>query len=393
MIILDVKISNLACFNDFNINFITEKKFYKNSFIEPVLLPNSKKIYYKNVNIIMGANASGKTIFGELLKEFQFFLRGGNLSQSLINPTDKSEHGFFQAIFAIKGEIFQYSIESKIEDEKLHVEESIQIINYKENQTWSKILDKLSKSSVFSWLSLGMDIGTDSFSSILIKKKPFNNILSEYESYQSYFKEHIKAFYIIKGLFGIKYNFELNDYSIKLLDKLLKIVDSNIIGVSRISEDDLVSFYIHFRHKRIIMRSITNVNDGLEGGLSLGTIEALFLIFVLSIIHRSVGIIYIDEQMAYMHTNLSNALIYQLISKMDIRSQLFVTTHNENVLDLRLPISSFTFLKKEEDGIIVINPEKLEKSTVKNLKFNVQSNFYGTYQENIDEIWDLEDEE
>lgn len=391
MIILDVKISNLACFNDFHINFVTNKKFYKNSFVEPVLLPNSKKVYYKTINIIMGANASGKTIFGELLMRFQSLLRG-NAASYLINLNDKSKNSIFESIFAIEDKIFQYTIKSDVRDGKLDVTESIKVINYKENQTWNQILNKLEKERNFYTYYLDVEDGI--FVSDLIKQKPSNEILSKYESYQSYFKEHVRAFYAIKGLFGIKYSYELEDYSIELLDKLLKIVDSNITGVSRVSKDDLEGFYIHFKHnKKIIMRNIMNVNDGLEGGLSLGTIEALYLIFVLSIIHRSRGIIYIDEQMAYMHTNLSNALVYQLIDKMDKKSQLFITTHNENVLDLRLPISSFMFFKKEEDNITVINPEKLEKSTTKNLKFNVQSNFYGTYPENIDEIWDLEYEE
>lgn len=391
MIVLDVKISNLACFKDFHINFVTEKKFYKNSFVEPALLPNSRKIYYKNINVIMGANASGKTIFGELLMQLQILLSGG-ATRFLTDPTDEAKPAKFEIIFSIGKNIFQYTLNSKIKNKQVNVTEIIKLHKLTENQTWNQILKKLDESQPYP-ITTTKDINDLFLSSLMYQKIVVSKEISENEYYK-YFRYYIRFIYRIKTIMDKEGPLELSDYTIKLLDKLLKIIDSNIVGVSRISTDDLYSFYVKLRHnKKVLMRGINKISDGLEGGISLGTIEAIHLIYTLSVIKGIPGIIYIDEQMAYMHTNLSNAIIYQLIDKMKMNSQLFITTHNENVLDLRLPLSSFMFFKKEENNITVINPEKLEKPTVKNLKFNVQSNYYGTYQENIDEIWDLEDEE
>ena len=89
--------------------------------------------------------------------------------------------------------------------------------------------------------------------------------------------------------------------------------------------------------------------------------------------------------MAYMHTELSNDLILKLIES-NKDSQIFITTHNENVLDLNVPIHSYTFFTRNDGVIGVVNPEKKLNKNDRNLKLYVQNNYFETYPE-LDDLW------
>ena len=60
MIIMDLKANNLLAFKDFEVYFSYPKKIV-DSYIENEHLKDHPNFRYKKVNIIMGANASGKT--------------------------------------------------------------------------------------------------------------------------------------------------------------------------------------------------------------------------------------------------------------------------------------------------------------------------------------------
>ena len=66
MIVMDVKINNFYAFKDFHMNMSYPKKIV-NSYIRDEHLKERPNFRYKKVNIIMGANATGKTSFGQML--------------------------------------------------------------------------------------------------------------------------------------------------------------------------------------------------------------------------------------------------------------------------------------------------------------------------------------
>lgn len=85
--------------------------------------------------------------------------------------------------------------------------------------------------------------------------------------------------------------------------------------------------------------------------LSQGTVEAISFSSVLSFLKKSEhATVFVDECLSHMHSELEKYIIWLsfLIKKEDI--QLFFTTHNTEICDLRLPTNSFLFLKREKDG-------------------------------------------
>ena len=72
MIIMDLRIDNFFAFKNFHMNMSYPKKIV-NSYIEDEFLAGRSNFRYKKVNILMGANASGKTSIGKMLmKIFNF---------------------------------------------------------------------------------------------------------------------------------------------------------------------------------------------------------------------------------------------------------------------------------------------------------------------------------
>ena len=69
MVIMDIRIDNFYQFKNFHMNMSYPKKIV-DSTIEAEHLAGLPNFRYKKVNIIMGANASGKTSLGRLLMKF-----------------------------------------------------------------------------------------------------------------------------------------------------------------------------------------------------------------------------------------------------------------------------------------------------------------------------------
>ena len=66
MILMDLKIDNIMLFKHFHMNMSYPKKIVDSS-IEEEFLVNRKNFRYKKVNILMGANATGKTSLGKVM--------------------------------------------------------------------------------------------------------------------------------------------------------------------------------------------------------------------------------------------------------------------------------------------------------------------------------------
>ena len=68
MIVLDVHINNFYAFKNFHLNLTYPKKIV-GSPIPDEYLAGHPNFRYKKINIIMGANASGKTTLGKMLRQ------------------------------------------------------------------------------------------------------------------------------------------------------------------------------------------------------------------------------------------------------------------------------------------------------------------------------------
>ena len=88
MVIMDVKFDNFYAFRNFHMNMAYPKKIL-HSYIENEFLEGYPNFRYKKVNIIMGANASGKTSLGKMLMNIFNFLKKkefSSITHAICNP-------------------------------------------------------------------------------------------------------------------------------------------------------------------------------------------------------------------------------------------------------------------------------------------------------------------
>ena len=112
MVILDVRMDNLYAFKNFHMNLTYPKKIVGSS-IEEEHLADRPNFRYKKVNVIMGANASGKTTFGRALMKIFNFIDKKNYSFITDIVGDRKREASFVLDMASKHNIF-YRISCKI---------------------------------------------------------------------------------------------------------------------------------------------------------------------------------------------------------------------------------------------------------------------------------------
>ena len=69
-------------------------------------------------------------------------------------------------------------------------------------------------------------------------------------------------------------------------------------------------------------------------------------------------------------------------------NQLFLITHNLDILDLPLPKHSFNFLKKDDCGISIVNAATYLKKNTDSLRNTVNNDLFSV-SPRLDEIEDL----
>ena len=101
MVVLDVKLDNFYAFKNFHMNLTYPKKIVGSS-IKEEYLPGHPNFRYKKINIIMGANASGKTSFGHALMNIFNFLDKKNYETITAAISDNSKPASFSIDMASK---------------------------------------------------------------------------------------------------------------------------------------------------------------------------------------------------------------------------------------------------------------------------------------------------
>lgn len=74
MIVMDIQIDNFFAFKNFHMNMSYPKKIV-DSYVKEEFLKDRSNFRYKKVNILMGANATGKTSFGRMLMKIFNFMQ------------------------------------------------------------------------------------------------------------------------------------------------------------------------------------------------------------------------------------------------------------------------------------------------------------------------------
>ena len=104
MVVLSVRLDNFYAFKNFHMNLTYPKKIV-GSCIKEEHLEDRPNFRYKKVNIIMGANASGKTTFGRMLMTIFNFIDKKNYELLTDAICDRSKNASFTLDMAFRSNI------------------------------------------------------------------------------------------------------------------------------------------------------------------------------------------------------------------------------------------------------------------------------------------------
>lgn len=354
MVILDVRMHNIYAFKNFHMNLTYPKKIVGSSLVEEHLdgHPNFR---YKKVNIIMGANASGKTTFGRALMKIFNFLSQKNYFFVTDVIGDRKKEASFAIDMACERNIFyricckispseddKYTfnhIHLSIRNEKIRVKDSYESCAKRLEETPYEpsgiYLEELEKVSGLDWLFMYPD-----------EAKTLH-----------FFKEEEK--------FG------------QILESILKALDPSIREVKE-SADVENAYVIRLQDKAIILQDGEKLDTNF---LSSGTKSGVEIAEMVSAMkHGKCSFYYCDEKFSYIHSDLEKAILSLMIDSLCTNNQLFFTSHNTDILDLDLPKHTFTFLCKdlsnEDCPISCISASEVLKRNTDSLKNAVENDMF-----------------
>lgn len=324
MVIMDVKFDNFYAFRNFHMNMAYPKKIL-HSYIENEFLEGYPNFRYKKVNIIMGANASGKTSLGKMLMNIFNFLKKkefSSITHAICNPALSAR---FSIDFVASDGNRLCRVETSIaprtgeEYQMSDITASVKIADITQNDRYETCAQRLNRA----------------------KNIPAPNYLEELEKLPS-----LSWFFSYPQDFVGKIPWRIlsdSEIYLKILENILKALDPAISGVTRFGDLDGV-YAIHLLDDVAILQDGELTNSEL---LSTGTKSGINIAALLtSIIEGRNSFYYCDEKFSYIHSDIEKAILSVMIESLQENDQLFFTTHNADLLDLPLPKHSFLFLRK-----------------------------------------------
>lgn len=368
MIVMNVQIDNFFAFKNFRMNMAYPKKIV-NSYIQDEYLDGYPNFRYKKVNILMGANATGKTSFGQMLMRVFNFIKKKQYSMLTDVVADTEREAKLSIDFVVDDAVLYRLItivdpksEEEYESPDIHVCVKKTRVTQKDNyESCSRRLDEMCCDARYSFVEELEEIRGLSW----LFKYP-SETLGKYE--------------IPK---------KNQDRYVAILEKTLQALDPSITRVEAIDavED---SFVIRMQNQNIIMQDGMLVNTDI---LSSGTRSGIAIANVMaSIIDGRNGFYYCDEKFSYIHSDIERAFLSVMIDSLRKNDQLFFTTHNTDILDLPLPKHSFVFMKKDidddEQPIKCINASDFLKRSTDSLRNAVENDLFSVAP-NVELIYEI----
>lgn len=357
MIILNLEADNFYAFKNFHVNFTYPKKIV-GSYIENEHLVGHPNFRYKKINIIMGANATGKSTLGYLLKNIFNFIKRKSAVSLVDNISNPKKSASFSIEMVANGDLM-YRV-------------NCGFIPYTNDDGYSAYKINLHVTSV----SIGIK---DSYEVCKKKLDGLENLKEE-----TNYLEELDKIGNLGWLFehpddvGRVLDLPTDDELFpKVLENVLKALDPSI---NRVEKLDAVknSYVIRYSNDDII------IQDGERFGtklLSSGTKAGVEIATVLSsLMQGRNGFYYCDEKFSYIHTDIEKAILGVMIDSIRPNEQLFFTTHNTDILDLDLPKHSFCFMKKDisdkKEPIKCLSASSFLKRNTDSLKRAVENDLF-----------------
>lgn len=369
MVVLNISLDNFYAFKNFNMNLTYPKKIVGSS-IKDEHLQNRPKFRYKKVNIIMGANASGKTSFGKILMDIFNFMHRKDLNLITEAICDKEKDASFTIDLA-SNEYVLYHVKCIITSckDNEYTPDNITLEIHREN-----ILSK------------------DSYESCIKRIES-----KEYVPEANYIDELKKMgtldwFFEYPRDVGSILRFPKDDKKyLSVLKNILKSLDSSILSVDKSLDVDN-SYVIRFKNKAVVLQDGEFFNTNLLSSGTKAGVEVSHI--VSSLLQGKHTFYYCDEKFTYIHSDIEKAILSLMIDYIKPNDQLFFTTHNTDILDLNLPKHSFTFLCKKTYGneslISCVDASSLLKRNTDSLK-NAAENDLFSCAPSVDLIYDIAD--
>ena len=349
MAVLRLELDNIFCFKKFEADFTYPKKLVKTS-LDSEFLKDYPNMRYKKVNILIGANSSGKTSLGIAIWKTFLFIKDKEAKpfREMIADSNREASVLMDCAFE-DGQFFRFEARMST-DEQIYVK--YREIALRKDDTYESAVKRLPDGEF----------------------QPYNIALEN--AYVSGWNFRFPSIESGCDFISCKVDKTLYKEFVKTLNLILKSFDPSIVDVYK-SNDAEDAYVIKFEDGRSeIVRHGYKLSELKQ--LSSGTKYAVNVANVLfSIKIHNNGFYYVDEQFSYVNSDLEIACLNSMIELLGDGEQLFFTTHNEGLMELPYPIHSFSFMKKEKekDGYHakLINASEFEKRnniSVKNLYDN-----------------------
>lgn len=352
MPVLNFKVRNLLLFENFEINFSYPTKLRTN-LIKDEFLDNIPSFRYKKLNVFYGTNASGKTSIIKMMWQTLLFLHRRESGYILDLIDNKKDYSMIELDIVITNK----SNETKLHRFKIKTNNLSDKIDIQVSHNDVRISNSSSSTDSYETKSKILDSMEDNYQDYLEALKEFeletgwNIILPATE----------KNFDIVKiRTFDDKE--KLEEYHNIMLN-VFQTLDPAIIGLSG-SKDSKDAIVLNHKYAGTIiiqdgnpLSSIPALSSGTKYGINIAN-----LIFAIK--HHRNGIYMIDEQFSYISSDIEKAIISKMVSLLGPNEQLFITTHNSDVLSTGFPFHAFYFLKKEDRIIIHCGSEVENRNNV-----------------------------
>ena len=210
MLVLNLELDNLFGFEDFKINFSYPKKI-ENSSIKDEFLKDRPNFRYKKVNILLGANSTGKTFIGKAMMAIFNFLNKKEIITvtQYIRDIEKTMRFSMDFILDGKNDLYRVDFKYKKENESEKIDLNLYKADILKNDSYETTLKKFKK----------INLENESYIETLDKLNKVSGWLFTYPEQGSNF---------------LKSNNEVMD--IKVFANVLKTLDPSIEKVRKLDE-------------------------------------------------------------------------------------------------------------------------------------------------------------
>lgn len=337
MIFLTLRLKNLYCFKDTVIDF-TYLEQSKDTVLNNNPLEGFPEIRFKRINLLMGANASGKTSLAKVMYGINSFLSGGSLEYVKEGIDSSKGLGSIEVVYITPSTSEVHHLEVEVCSDGITKE-----VHRKQPLIASKSLvntieDVCTAEPAFCY-DLEHTIPYPEFKSIGIAtgRLELNTTDSNYH-------------YLVNG--NKVHSSRPAQKNVRLYKKILRCFDSSIANVLPV-ENAESDYVIQFENGNTV-----TVKEGIvakdEGQyLSKGTKEAVPVVLLVSSLLSSKSLstaFFMDGGMGYAHPLLERAILDVVFENLNPYSQFFYTTHTYESLKHSIPDGNFTFFQKG-DGV------------------------------------------